>query len=255
MAVERIEYYTQKDGQEVLKIILKPTKSFPEGRNYFYTDVNDTVQDLIENHTWHLNKSHDAIYVKAHLHTPATGMKTIQFHTEYAFKLLGYYPDYIDHIDRLEIDNRNINLNVVTNQQNQRNRPVKGYVFNSKYNNFRPKCSINGEKHIGNVYYTEPEVLQVTYNLHRQFYSDYDYNFLKDRRNDLDILDLELTGQISSEEATYRHVMKYADNAWYYYRYNLEQYFKDNHIAIPDFKLDNQGFMIHPVTGERLCPY
>ena len=49
--------------------------------------------------------------------------------------------------------------------------------------------------------------------------------------------------------------MKYADNAWYYYRYNLEQYFKDNHIAIPDFKLDNQGFMIHPVTGERLCPY
>ena len=33
---------------------------------------------------------------------------------------------------------------------------------------------------------------------------------------DLDILDLERTGQISEEEAIYRHVLRYAaDNAWY----------------------------------------
>ena len=84
----------------------------------------------------------------------------------------------------------------------------------------------------------------------------YIYDFLKDRRNDLDILDLERTGVISEEEATYRHVIRYAkDNAWYYYRYNLEQYFKDNHIPVPDFSLDEQGFMRHPITNQLLCPF
>lgn len=83
----------------------------------------------------------------------------------------------------------------------------------------------------------------------------YMYDFLKDRRGDLDILDLERTGIISAEEATYRHVIRYAkDNAWYYYRYNLEQYFKDNHIPVPDFDLDEQGFMIDKITRKKLCP-
>ena len=35
----------------------------------------------------------------------------------------------------------------------------------------------------------------------------------------------------------------------------IQEYCKDNHIVIPDFRLDEQGFMIHPVTGKRFSPY
>ena len=84
----------------------------------------------------------------------------------------------------------------------------------------------------------------------------YMYDFLKDRRKDLDILDLERTKKISPEEAVYRHVVRHAkDNAWYFYRYNLAEYFRDNHISIPSYDLDNQGFMIDKVTRKQLCPF
>lgn len=83
----------------------------------------------------------------------------------------------------------------------------------------------------------------------------YMYDFLKDRRHALDLLELERTGQITAEEATYRHVLRYAGNAWYFYRYGLQEYFKDNNIPIPTYGLDEQGFMVDTITGNRLCPY
>lgn len=86
-------------------------------------------------------------------------------------------------------------------------------------------------------------------------YEDYRYSFLKDRRNDLDILDMERTGKITEEEAVYRHVLRYAaDNVWYYYRYSLADYFRCYHISVPKFSVDIDGFMVHSITGQRLCP-
>lgn len=56
-------------------------------------------------------------------------------------------------------------------------------------------------------------------------------------------------------EAIYLHVLGYAaNNAWYVYRYDLFDYFNENHIPIPAFSIDSDGFMTHPVTGQRLCP-
>ena len=49
MAVERIEKYRQKNGEDVLKVILKPTKNFPDG--YFYCDSTD--EKLVRSYTWH----------------------------------------------------------------------------------------------------------------------------------------------------------------------------------------------------------
>lgn len=66
---------------------------------------------------------------------------------------------------------------------------------------------------------------------------------------------MERTGQISEEEAVYRHVLRHAaDNAWYVYRYNLFEYFRDNHLKVPDYAIDGEGYMTHLVTGQRLCP-
>lgn len=45
------------------------------------------------------------------------------------------------------------------------------------------------------------------------------------------------------------------DNPWYVYRFGLEGYCKDNHILVPAFSIDSNGFMVHPITGQKFCPY
>lgn len=259
MAVIKKEQYRQKDGTDILKVYTKPTSKFPKG-GHFYVDAKD--EDIVDSYTWNLGKREKNIYIT--VNTGSTyDFKHLNLHRELAYKYLGYYPDCIDHINLLEIDNINNNLNEVTIQQNAFNRPSRGYVF-VRYNSmFKPKLGFCYE-HLRpyNSVATEIEACQLQYKLETDYLRDrlgsdyYMYNFLKDRRNDLDILDLERTGQISSDEAIYKHVVRYAsDNAWYYYRYNLEQYFKDNHLKVPDYKLDEQGYMIHPVTGKKLCPF
>lgn len=240
--VERIEIYNN-----VLKVILKPTKKFPEG--YFYTDNIPEAFNLVKNYSWFLHQSGNNTYIEAY-----KDKTIIQFHQEYANKLLGYYPDYIDHINRVELDNRNENLNVVTKQQNGRNRTSKGYGF--RYTYFQPNYVLDGKTYYRGSFKSEPETLLAIYQLRQEIFSDYNYNFFLDRRDDEDILDAELTGKITTEQAIYYHVKRYVEsNPWYAYRYNLFDYCKQNSIRIPDFELDSQGFMIHPVTKQRLCPY
>lgn len=249
MAVQRIEEYG-----DVLKVILKPTEAFPVG--YFYTDNNSIARELVKSYTWYLHKRGKTISVITSLGTPKKGQKILYFHQEYAKRVLDYYPNCIDHINRLEIDNRDYNLNIVTSQQNNRNRPTIGYKF-VKNKLFLPRYTLNGNHYYFSCSFkTEPEALITTFKLRQEIYADYNYSFLLDRQDDLDILNLELTGKITSDYATYLHVKRYVENnAWYIYRYNLFEYCKQNNIAIPDFSLDSQGFMINPVTKERLCPY
>ena len=173
------------------------------------------------------------------------------FHREKAHNILGYYPDYINHIDGIEFDNTNQNLDVVTNQQNRWCAPSKGYAIDGR--SFRPLVKVNSQNIYAKCTRTEAEACISAYQLEMQ-YEDYMYSFLKDRRKNTDILDLERTGQISEEEAIYRHVLRYADNAWYYYRYNLADYFRCHHIPVPAFSADIDGYMVHPITGQRLCP-
>lgn len=250
MAVERVEHYITLAGDKVLKVILKPTKAFPVG--YFYTDDNEITRSLLESYNWRLDKRGKGIYVRA----DAYGRITFSFHTEYAFSLLGYYTNYIDHINGLGIDNRNNNLNEVSSQQNQRNKPSIGYVFDVRCNYFRPSYYLDGKAKIRGSYKSEPKALLATYQLRQEVYADYNYNFYLDRRNDLDILNAELTGKITSQQAIYLHTKRLVEaNPWYVYRYNLFEYCKANNITIPLFTLDKDGFMINPATGTKFCPY
>lgn len=50
MSVLRIEEYG-----DVLKVILKPTKTFPVG--YFYTDNNPIARELVKSYSWYLKKT------------------------------------------------------------------------------------------------------------------------------------------------------------------------------------------------------
>lgn len=242
--VERIEAYG-----DVLKVILKPTKKFPYG--YFYTDNNEVALNLVKNYSWCLSKQGKIIRVS----TQSYGGIMLYFHQEYAKRILGYYPDYLDHINGLEIDNRDDNLNVVTIQQNTRNKPSIGYKIGIN-NLFQPHYALDGKVYFRGSYRTEPEALLAVFSLRQQVYSDYDYSFYLDRRDDEDILDAELTRKITTQQAIYLHVKRYVSiNPWYAYRYNLFTYCQANQITIPSFELDNQGFMINPVTKQRLCPY
>lgn len=249
MAVQDIEVY-----DEYIKVILKPTKAFPVG--YFYTDNNPVARELVESYSWNLQKHNNSTYVIAYFGTPSTGQRFLRFHREYACRVLDYYPDYIDHINRLEIDNRDINLNIVTQQQNNRNKPSIGYHFDAKCNIFQPNYALNNKSYIRGSYKTEPEALLATYQLRQEVYADYNYQFLEDRRDFQHLVDKEVKSIITHKEASYiRAKQLIENNPWYAYRYNLFDYCRENNIKIPEFKLDSQGFMIHPITEERFCPY
>lgn len=253
--VDKIESYTQKNGDEILKVCIKVSADTPEELKYFYTDASNL--DLVEKYSWRVNKGYWLNPVVTLTYSHAQNVKALYFHREYAYKVLGYYPDCIDHINGLEIDNVDENLNVVTDSQNAFNKATKGYKYDQRRSNsFRIRLFTNGKEKSGGVYPNEFECIKDITKKRADFGITYDYNFLKDRRGELYLLDLERTGVVSAEEATYRHVRRFVDtNPWYAYRYNLQEYCKDNHIIIPDFRLDEQGFMIHPVTGKRFNPY
>lgn len=254
MSVLKIEPYTTLAGDKILKVILKPTKVFPVG--YFYTDDNEITRKLISSYSWFLDKRGKNTYVVANKGTNNTGQKILRFHQEYAYRLLGYYPDYIDHIDGVGLDNRNENLNEVNSKQNNRNRLSIGYTFNTIKKYFQPNYALGNKKNSRGSYKSEPEALLATYQLRQEVYADYNYNFYLDRRNDLDILNAELTGKITSQQAIYLHTKRLVEaNPWYVYRYNLFEYCKANNITIPSFTLDKDGFMINPATGTKFCPY
>lgn len=245
MSVLGIEQYKQKNGEDTLKVLIKPTKPFPNGA-YFYCDASD--EKLVRQHSWHLMNQRQP-YVAADEKTYS--QQHLYFHQEKAFNILGYHPDYINHINMVELDNVDANLDVVTNQQNQWCKPSRGYWIAGR--SFVPCVVINSQQICAKCVRTEVEAIQSAYQLEVDN-EDYMYSFLKDRRKDADILDLERTGQISEEESIYRHVLRYADNAWYVYRYNLFNYFNEYHLPVPAFSIDSNGFMVHPITGQHLCP-
>lgn len=262
MAVERVEEYRQKNGVDILKVYCKPTSKFPNG-GYFYAPAK--AIDLVRQYTWCLHtEGKNRVCVIARDNS-TYHRDTVYFHA----KLFEFYNNYtwqgdIAHKDMITYDNADENLEPVTTQQNAFNRMSRGYIFDIRRKPaiFTACIKIDGKYYLPfkavrneadaciTQNYTEQVCLRET--LGSQYYM---FDFLKYRRGSEDLLDLERTGKISEEEATYRHILRYSQNAWYMLRYGLEQYFKDNHIPIPEYRLDEYGLMIHPITGNRLCPF
>lgn len=242
-----ISYENYNTG--VSKIILKPTKQYPEEHNFFYCDTKDL--DIVESGLWQLSGNR----VKC-VESSCYGIVRIFFHQALAFKYLNYHPDCIDHINGCSIDNTDENLNVVNQMQNVRNKKTQGYYYFEARHAFRPQIRIMGKAILPMCVKTEDVACIIQYELEKQYYFDYNYDFLLDRRNELDLVGLQYSGQITKEEAVFRHVMRYAqDNAWYVYRYNLFNYFKEYNVKIPTYVLDDRGFMRHPVTYKALNPF
>lgn len=252
MAIERIEEYRQQNNVDILKVYIKPTKAFPSG-GYFYSPAE--AIDLVKEKGWFLVKSGNGVVLMSR-----HGVTNTYFHQELCKFYHGMYVDCIDHVNMVEIDNTDENLNAVSSKQNLHNRFIKGYSYRADHNRFTPRFSYDfTELTKYEAVYTENEACILQNVIENEIYKElndfYIFDFKKYRRGSEDILDLERTGQISEEEAVYRHILKYSDNAWYMLRYGLEDYYKENHIPIPQYSLDSNGFMVHPITGQKLCPF
>lgn len=259
MAVLKKEYYTQLDGTEIIKVILRSTKKFPNG--YFYAPRE--AESLVDSYCWGLGKHNKNRVIVVASKLDWGTRKTLYFHKElFRFYQGCDYNEDIDHISLCEIDNTDQNLNAVTRQQNLFNKFARGYAYTSRDNNFQAQCGLNDR-----VYHPFSAVHKEDEACNQQNYIDkvilkealgdqyYRFDFLKYRRDSEDILDLERTGKITEEEATYQHILRYSNNAWYYLRFGLAQYFKDNNIPIPKYDLDENGFMIDVTTRQKLCPF
>jgi len=259
MAVDSIKHYKQENGVEILKVFCKPTVNFPEGSNYFYADV--AAYDLIKDFCWYLVKNNNTVEVTA----MDCWRNAVKFHRELFFMYQGWYCDYIDHVSGISFDNVDNNLNVVSQPQTKYAAFTRGYSIQRRGSviDFAPLIGLAGVIHRPyRQVHREDEACILQNSIEQEWLREklgfdwYMFDFKMYRRGSEDILDLERTGQISEEEAVFRHVMRYAkDNAWYVLRYDLQDYFKQSGIALPEYRLDESGFMVHPVTGQRLCPF
>ena len=258
MAVQKIEEFQQKNGIYILKVICEPTSKFPNG--FFYAPAE--AFDLVQKYTWCLKQAGNRVYVIAHTGSDYC-RKTILFHKE----LFKFYQGYdwngdIDHLSHIEFENTDETLNAISHQQIRYNMFTRGYSYSNDCGYFQPRISLNSRNYRPfSVIHREDEACMKQHYLEQVWLKEklqdqyYMFDFLKYRRGSEDILDLERTGIISEEEAIYRHILRYADNAWYVLRYGLEDYYKQNHIPIPQYSLDTNGFMVHPITNQRLCPF
>ncbi len=232
--------FREKSGTDTLKVNIT-TNSGTDF--YFYMPAE--AEDLINKGSF--RKSGEYIsYYRRH----SGSHSVVPLHRELFYITPDHNKDVINHLNQIGIDNTYQNLDVVSSAANNIYKLSRGYIT-SRRGLKQVRRQIEGKYYTvckevwredeacSNAYYADyvwlKEVLKKEY---------YQFDFFKYRRGELDILDDERTGKISADEAVYRHIMRYADNAWVYLRFGLQQYFKDNHIAVPSYILNEEGLMV-----------
>ena len=251
--VTEIQQFVQKDGLEVLKVWLAPTSQFTNG-SFFYCEARD--YDLVVSHSNWSIYSQKHPYIEASASSASAVLGHYLFHSEVARKYLGYYPEAIDHYNGIEFDCVDgPNLFSVTTEQNGRNRRIRGYWRTSKCG-FHASIKIHGKKIHSNPTRTEVQALVDRSQLEKRYFSDYSYNFLADRRTDLDLLMHEREGQWTKEQVIREYLARHS-NPWFFFRYDLREVYQQYGLPFPqegkDYWLDSEGFMVNK-DGVRLLP-
>lgn len=233
-----VEYHTTQDGFDVAIAFFKD--DFDKSIYPVFVDA-DAMKHI---NALSLVGYHDTVDIEHNVINLGAYNTLHTFNYLYTHNLTSYYGD-IDHISMNRLDNTSLNLRNIPHKLNCLNKPSVGYLIN-KNGSF----SVLGRGNIsGNTYNNEFDAVCETGFIEKEFKKSFPegeflFDYMKWRSYDNDILLKYYRGSISAEEATYRHVMKHANNAWVYYRYNLQDYYRDNHISVPDFSLNKDGFML-----------
>lgn len=251
--VTGIQKFVQKNGLVVLKVWLAPTPQFPNG-SFFYCEARD--EDLVRMHpNWSISDpKHPYVQARASIASAVSGYS---FHGEVARKYCSELPEAIDHYNGVEFDCVNRpNLFSVSAEQNSRNKRSKGYRIDRS--GFRAPLMLGRE--LLEPYSTvrnEVQALALRNQLEQKYFSDYNYNFLADRRTSLDLLLQEREGILSHDDAVYLYLLRYIDNPWFYFRYDLAEAYDYYSLEKPEegknYWIDEEGFMIGR-NGKRLVP-
>lgn len=251
--VTGIEKFVQKDGLEVMKVWLEPTPQFPNGA-FFYCEARD--EDLVLAHkNWSICDSKRP-YVIASASRTST-VPIYRFHVEVARKHLGYCPEAVDHFNGLNFDCVDRpNLFSVSQEQNTRNRRSRGYGITAS-GAFCPKILYHKEMICPySTVRNEIHALALRNRLEKRYFSDYNYNFLEDRRTDMDLLMHEREGQWTKEQVI-REYLRRHDNPWFFFRYDLREVYQQYGLSFPqegkDYWIAEDGFMVNK-DGVRLIP-
>lgn len=182
----------------------------------------------------------------------------------------------LDHQNHVKFDNVSSNLNPVTPLQNMQNKMYRRYINDPKRfivrlpvdtgripeEMFRLGLIVKVDKNRGYIYSHEYNneadacrVAGLMERVYKKYNPDYNaFDITKYMKDDVRTLLALRKGEIGQEEADFLHLSSYKNNAWYVLRYNLEDLFMSFNIPIPKYSLDENGYMIDPISNIRLCP-
>lgn len=239
---------TYERFDNVLKVTLS---DYEEGENFFYCDLD--ILDILEEASsiyFYNYKEGQSRYVK---------VDEEPLHRLIALKD-GKNIDglYVDHISGVTFDNRRCNLRAVKSFENLANNPNYG-VHISDLKKFEVSCSYKVLNYSCNANFElEQDALRCRASIDftlRSVYHTVTYEFLKDRRNDSDLVCQLCEGEISKEDELNLYLDRYKDNPWYFYRYYYELKDYSNLFNLSGVDNNERGYLIDKETGEILCPY
>ena len=125
---------------------------------------------FVKSVVWHINNT--GYVVGQYCEKPITLNRFIIQHYYNAIKI-----ETVDHKDRNTLNNRKENLRTTTYSQNNINRKSKNYSYQTRDNNWQVFITLECKVTYAGSYRTEKEAHQVAYNLRRQYYKEFAWDW------------------------------------------------------------------------------
>ena len=185
-------------------------------------------------------------------------------HEAIHYKMHGKYPSCTDHVNHLNIDNTDKNLEFTTQGLNRYNSFSKGYVHRMQLSTakkhaidvFKNKMLIHNEKiEVKGRFTKEDECCDKQFEYDKRGIRYYDC--MQDMRGCEEALRDFYMGNISEDDLLRIRLKSYIDNPWYVLRFNLYDRFSsicNKPVRGIDYILYKNSFMQDKNTGLLLCP-
>lgn len=217
--------------------------------------VSEQDLDVIAEHLWSKGRDGKITCSGVFLENPRYRM---DLGVVIARKYFGDDISYVSHLNGLYQDNTLENLEIVSREQMLQMRPHQGYFIdiNHYMTRYLPQVKLDDGSIVkGGVYDYEHEACLRQFELEVEFFGKKRFNFIDDRRFDMDLVDAVYQGNLTKEEAEKEHLRRWVSvNPWFAYRYNLFPKLKRYGIQVPSFRIDAMGAMVD-ANGIPIVPF